>query len=374
MLVLELLCAFAMDIPELGQDPLSRADLLNFDDFSEVSLEELMEPERVRFNINLFGSVGVEAGLVGGQIDRDYFNFYQGNSSLLASGELGDRVRMQTELTFEAEVGEPPRVEAERLYIRYAGHRGFVLAGRVSTPIDFWNVAFHHGTWIQPSITRPLILSYEHDSGILPTQSVGVFAGSNVPFSKSSLYFILGFANGRGPEEEMVQSNGDIDFFKEAIAQIYYTRGSSHRFRLGYSTWYDRIPVPEDPMKPVAFHEYGASLNLLYQSEHLMFLTEWFTVVHQSAAQVWWSEDMFFHVGYRVNHITPYTRIEWYAPDINDPYFVSDPADNPLVQRTEAIFGTRFDIAEWASLRAEYHLGHEDTLTHSAMVDISFGI
>ncbi|MBE9564629.1 MAG: hypothetical protein IMF17_05235 [Proteobacteria bacterium] len=46
--------------------------------------------------------------------------------------------------------------------------------GRFHSPSRYWNSAYHHGQYMQTSITRPLIERFEDEGGILPTHVTGV--------------------------------------------------------------------------------------------------------------------------------------------------------------------------------------------------------
>ena len=46
--------------------------------------------------------------------------------------------------------------EVERLIIRYDLNDYFKVSfGRYHTPVNYWNTAFHHGQWLQTTISRP---------------------------------------------------------------------------------------------------------------------------------------------------------------------------------------------------------------------------
>lgn len=46
--------------------------------------------------------------------------------------------------------------------------------GRFHSPASYWNMAYHHGQYLQTSITRPLIARFEDEEGIVPTHVTGV--------------------------------------------------------------------------------------------------------------------------------------------------------------------------------------------------------
>ena len=51
---------------------------------------------------------------------------------------------------------------------------GVAWAGRFHNPLGYWNTQYHHGNYLETSITRPGIAAYEHDGGVLPMHLVGL--------------------------------------------------------------------------------------------------------------------------------------------------------------------------------------------------------
>ena len=63
--------------------------------------------------------------------------------------------------------------EVERFQFGLELHPGTVVwAGRVHQPSSYWNTEFHHGQYLQNSITRPAIENWEDEGGVV-TQHVG---------------------------------------------------------------------------------------------------------------------------------------------------------------------------------------------------------
>jgi len=72
-----------------------------------------------------------------------------------------------------------------------------VWLGRFHNPIGFWNTAFHHGRYLQTSISRPSIVEFEPDGGILPMHVTGLFVEKTVNTARSSWQYA--FSLGAGP-------------------------------------------------------------------------------------------------------------------------------------------------------------------------------
>ncbi len=77
---------------------------------------------------------------------------------------MSPRVTYFGELSFtartDAGLGLPPapgfNVEVERSLIRFDQSDYFKISfGRYHTPINYWNDTFHHGSWLQTSVSRP---------------------------------------------------------------------------------------------------------------------------------------------------------------------------------------------------------------------------
>lgn len=70
--------------------------------------------------------------------------------------------------------------------------------GRFHQPGSFWNTRYHHGQFLQTSISRPSIESWEDDSGVLPQHVMGALFESRVPLGESG-GVSLALSAGLGP-------------------------------------------------------------------------------------------------------------------------------------------------------------------------------
>ena len=95
--------------------------------------------------------------------------FSEGQFTLHLVSALSPRVAFFGELSFtpraDAGTGSPPatgfNAEVERVIIRFdQSDRLKVSFGRYHTPINWWNTAFHHGQWLQTTISRPEMVQF----------------------------------------------------------------------------------------------------------------------------------------------------------------------------------------------------------------------
>lgn len=97
--------------------------------------------------------------------------------------------------------------------------------GRFHNPIGYWNMQFHHGAFLQSTISRPGIMAFETAGGVIPNHLTGFLWEGIHEFGEAGLYYTIGA--GAGP-----QLNKGL----EAVNLV--EPGGSHRpaasFRLGY--------------------------------------------------------------------------------------------------------------------------------------------
>src|SRR5215467_6731969 len=95
--------------------------------------------------------------------------FTEGQFILHLSSALSSRVSYFGELSFtartDAGTGSPAatgfNVEVERSIIRFDQSDKLKLSfGRYHTPINYWNTAYHHGSWLQTSVSRPEMVQF----------------------------------------------------------------------------------------------------------------------------------------------------------------------------------------------------------------------
>jgi hypothetical protein len=114
----------------------------------------------------------------------------------------GDNMRLLGEYLLSTE-----EAELERLQLGWVlSERAMLWVGRFHSPASFWISEFHHGQYLQTSITRPSLEEWEDENGAAPSHVTGV----NLEFEEqlrdeSSLGF--SFAAGLAPkfvEHELV--------------------------------------------------------------------------------------------------------------------------------------------------------------------------
>ena len=114
--------------------------------------------------------------------------FSEGQFTLHLVSALSPRVAFFGELTFspraDAGTGTPAatgfNAEVERAIIRFDQSDHLKVSfGRYHTPINWWNTAFHQGSWLQTTISRPEMVQF--GGRFIPVHFVGALAEGVLP-------------------------------------------------------------------------------------------------------------------------------------------------------------------------------------------------
>jgi hypothetical protein len=88
--------------------------------------------------------------------------------------------------------------DVERAQIGWSFGNDSVWLGRVHNPLGIWNTEFHHGGYMQTSVTRPPFAEFEDSGGVLPVHSTGLLITGERPVASHALAYDL--VVGLGPE------------------------------------------------------------------------------------------------------------------------------------------------------------------------------
>ena len=129
---------------------------------------------------------GLSAGSPRETNDNDY------GLDIFAAAEIGDFILLGEALAAKDEQ------EIERLQFGWRFDGGKAWLGRFHNPIGYWNTQFHHGAYLQNSTSRPSIVEYEDDDGVLPMHLTGLLIEGVKEYDGHGLGYA--FALALGPE------------------------------------------------------------------------------------------------------------------------------------------------------------------------------
>jgi len=133
---------------------------------------------------------------VTGSYQRDSLNASLGEQVLFITSQINDRMSFLGESVFKFSPASPTTfdVSIERIIMKYNFYGNHsILAGKVHTPISFWNYTYHHGVVFTPTIDRPLFFAAD----IIPFHTTGAgLQAANLGPHKIGYDFFVG--NGIG--------------------------------------------------------------------------------------------------------------------------------------------------------------------------------
>ena len=312
---------------------------------SEVIVSTLTDPSQPEFNFMGFGDISYIS-----RDDNDEGGFTVGQAVAHASAYLGDRFSVFGEFSLTARDSQYS-IEAERLFVKYEFSDAVKLsAGRYHTPIGYWNSAFHHGAWLQTTVTRPEMIRF--GSKIVPIHFVGALLEGNLPGGGLGLTYMAGVGNGRHSNIARSGDAGDINGDDAWMVQLNAAPDNIFGLHLGLGFYSDTV----SPTDREDINEQTMSAYIVWSKESPEFLFEYLHSSHEFAANSSISGDTdawYAQLAYRLKdknrNWKPYLRAESTRVDDSDPLL----GDQNL-NYDAGIVGVRWDFNPYAALKGEY--------------------
>lgn len=246
--------------------------------------------------------------------------------------------------------------EMERLQVGWVVEPGQVVwLGRFHSPVGFWNSEHHHGAFMQTTISRPGIVAFEDEGGVLPTHVTGLLAEGALDREYGTLNYAVGI--GQGPEfnselvpVNIIEARNGGKF--AANGRLSYRPFDEHRGEFGGFAAYSHIPVAGQATIEADQTLGGVFYNL--QTDTLRLLGEFFYVstrlkgtgVKDLAA----FRAAYVQAEYRVHpDWTVFGRLEGTNGAKNNAYLDL----NPEFMSERALAGARFEVGEHQALKLE---------------------
>ena len=272
--------------------------------------------------------------------------FNLGQLDLHLASALSHKVSYFGEITFNAHPTDYT-VEVERNIIRYDYNDYFKLSfGRYHTPIGYWNTAFHHGAWLQTTISRPEMVQF--GGTFIPVHFVGFLAEGNIPSGGAGLSYNVGVGNGRGSIISRPGDAGDNNNNRAWVANIYSRPRALYGLQVGASVYRDKITLAGRD-----FREWISGAHIVWTKESPEFLAEFANVNHRAVLTNLSTNSQAFYVqlAYRLpwfeRNVKPYYRFEYTHTPLSEQVFTNQ-------DLIGSIFGARYDISSYAAFKAEY--------------------
>lgn len=241
--------------------------------------------------------------------------------------------------------------------------RNTLWAGRFHNPAGVWNIEHHHGAYLQTSISRPRIVSYEDgggglpmSAGVLPMHLFGLLWEGSRSVGVGAINYEIGFA--RGPS--LSDSLQAYPLLAPAVAgreaftlRVGYKPDETSGTQAGVFTTRADIPVTTGLGGDISM-----TITGLYGQWSMpggRVFGEWFDVGHRSSLGGAPGRDN-FTAGFvqgeaRVTEsLTLFARAERLASSPTDPYL----ALFPHFPQSTDLLGVRWDFARKQALTLEF--------------------
>lgn len=307
-----------------------------------------------------FADVGFNANL-----DGEPSGFGMGQYDNYVTSRLSDKITMLGEVVFEYDQGWI--LDVERVIFKYEFNNfAYLEAGKFHTPLGFWNNEFHHGSLLEPTVTRPHAVKFEDEGGVLPIHTSGIqVAGENI--GKYGFGYNLMIGNGIGStpmEDNNTQKSITAGIKFEPVMGII----------IGGSFFSDYLSSGTESLKG------GQLANGLTQSIYngyavvrtgnLEFIGEYYHINNaadkdENNIQ---SNGFFTYLGYTFNKLTPYVLFDAVNFGKDDIYF----AKNNIAMISP---GLRYDLGLSAVLKVQYNLKDAEVggKTNDLILSAAFG-
>lgn len=282
--------------------------------------------------------------------------FNEGQFVFHVSSALSPRVNVFSELSFTARAdagsGTPAatgfNAEVERVMIRFDQSDYFKVSfGRYHTPVNWWNTAFHHGQWLQTSISRPEMTQF--GGRFIPVHFVGGLVEGVLPAGGLHLNYNVGMGNGRGSVISRGGDAGDNNNNRAWLVNLFAKPDRLFGLQAGGSVYRDKISLAGRN-----FDEWISSGHLVWQKENPEVIAEFANVNHTQTGRpgAWNSQAYYVQLGYRLpwqgQVWKPYYRWEYIRIPRTDPVFTGVPS------LAGSVVGMRYDITTFAAIKLEY--------------------
>ncbi len=282
--------------------------------------------------------------------------FSEGQFVLHLASALSPRVNVFGELSFspraDAGTGTPAapgfNAEVERAIIRFDHSDQLKVSfGRYHTPVNWWNTAFHHGQWLQTTISRPEMVQF--GGRFIPVHFVGALAEGSLPAAGWHLNYQAGVGNGRGNVISRGGDAGDNNARPAWVVNLFSKPDRMFGLQVGGSLYLDRVSLAGRP----EYDERIVAAHAVWQHENPEIIAEIAQVRHEQIGASLTASNRAYYVqaAYRLPARArlwkPYFRFEHIAIDAADPVFVGVP------NLDGSTFGVRYDISTYAAIKVE---------------------
>ena len=317
------------------------------DEHGEAGAREAAQALEPQFRVNLFGDVKFSA--IDSLGARNGFSL--GQFDLFGRSQLSDQLSVLTEATLTALPRNSFTARLERLLITYSPNDYLIAsAGRYHSSIGYYNTAYHHGSWFQTAIGRPMVFAIDGDIGILPAHTLGISATGDVPSGALGLRYVAEVGSGRAGQssaatapQPALADNNTPSINLGLMVRPDHAAG----LQLGVTLYRDRLTLQDTSKR--AIDEWIGGAHALYKTDAVELLGEWLAIRHHSRAggEANVSRGYYAQASRRFRAVRPYVRYDYVdVPSTNQVFAF-------LGRRRGPTAGVRYDFDALAAFKVQ---------------------
>jgi len=310
------------------------------------------EPEYPSLHLSGFG----DFGFAHQNRSEGARGFNEGQFVLHLSSSLSPRVNFFGELSLstraDAGTGNPPatgfNAEVERSIIRFdQSDRLKVSFGRYHTPVNWWNTSFHHGQWLQTTISRPEMTQF--GGRFIPVHFAGALVEGAFPAGGWNLNYKAGIGNGRGTVISRAGDAGDNNASPAWVLNLFAKPDRAFGLQAGGSLYFDKITLANGR----EFRERIVAGHAVWQKEDPEVIAEIASVHHRDVGDSRATSNLAYYIqtAYRLPSLgrlwKPYYRFEHIDIATASPVFQG------VLNLDGSIVGVRYDPSLFAAIKGE---------------------
>ena len=315
---------------------------------AEQTGQETMDLNRTLLRIRGYSDVNLHGSTLKGD-PASTTGFSLGQVNFFVTSDVSDKLRLLSEVVFEAGSDNVFGVDIERLLLTYSINDYLnVSVGRYHTAIGYYNTAYHHSTWFQTATGRPFLFAFEDQGGILPIHNVGASITGKLPSGSLGLHYVAEIGNGRAYRtSEPVQNTVDENTHKALNFAIFARPEAIRNLQVGFSVYRDLLT----PAAPPAIDQTILAAHAVYSSLDFEWLNEALLIRNapRGTPLVFNTPGFYSQISRRFRSYRPYFRYQ----------YVNAPASDPILATTAGLrhgpsFGLRYDMTEFLGVKVQY--------------------
>jgi hypothetical protein len=323
-------------------------------------------PATADTTINFFGDLDYKLSHTALSTD----NTFQASTLDIFASQTEGKFTFVGEIVMEAFGSNDFTVDVDRLEVAYQARPWLRLrAGRIRSAFGYYGDAYQNGKFFMTPVSWPEMYEGDGFDGIAPSHALGVHAdvSHDLGHGNGKVTLDVEVLNGRAVDLDEVSAFKDPNNSKAFNTRLRYVgQDALEGFVVGGNFYIDDIPedADADADEHPAMHEVILGAHAAYEAHDVHAIAEaaWFRHRDHGTDIVHTTLAAFGELGYTMNDITPYGRVEYFNFGANgDPYF--EASGLSTFDRVAFSAGVKYVASASVSLKIQAGVDVDDVTT-----------